>query len=233
MRCGDRFIGNGDWTRPQRWEFAIAIACYRSVLLTAQFTGTTACDLHELLGPNFRFGREQISFLKSVNWQVYVAVNYVLEVRGGCERSLCGNSAADVEMNALFGDGARDVAHARCWMSVEAGFKTQTNKTPAAGGGLLSKRNKGASAASRGTNVIFVAEGGAQSVFPAVVVGMKRGAAAAATVPYRWLCSYSRISASTHCTTKTGRSKTLTRVWYSLKQAPNLLQIQIFQNICG
>lgn len=69
---GGKFIGQGDWARPQRWECVVAISCYFAVLLTEEFPGRTSLDLRELLGPNFRFGSEQVSFLKIVDWRISV-----------------------------------------------------------------------------------------------------------------------------------------------------------------
>lgn len=70
---GKPLVGEGDWARPQRWECVVAIACYLAVLLSEEFPGRTAMDLRELLGPNFRFGSEQMSFLKAVDWKISVA----------------------------------------------------------------------------------------------------------------------------------------------------------------
>ncbi|GAB0497593.1 hypothetical protein MMPV_008928 [Pyropia vietnamensis] len=73
VQSGKPLVGEGDWARPQRWECVVAIACYLAVLLSEEFPGRTAMDLRELLGPNFRFGSEQMSFLKAVDWKISVA----------------------------------------------------------------------------------------------------------------------------------------------------------------
>ena len=66
------WTGEHDWCRPQQWECVVAIAAYLAVLLSEEFPGKVAQDLQELLGRNFRFGREQIAFLLAVDWRVNV-----------------------------------------------------------------------------------------------------------------------------------------------------------------
>lgn len=84
VESGGKFVGEGDWARPQRWECVVAVACYFAVLLTEEFPGRTSMDLRELLGPNFRFGREQIAFLKLVNWRISITAEQFREVKECC-----------------------------------------------------------------------------------------------------------------------------------------------------
>jgi len=72
LAAGRSLVGENDWARPQRWECVIAISCYLAVLLSEEFPGRTAFDLKELLGANFRFGREQIEFLKAIDWKASI-----------------------------------------------------------------------------------------------------------------------------------------------------------------
>lgn len=102
VQSGGRFVGRGDWARPQRWECVVAVACYMAVLLTEEFPGRTAMDLRELLGPNFRFGSEQISFLKVVDWRISVDNASFKEVRETCEAMLGGDVSARNTMNEWF-----------------------------------------------------------------------------------------------------------------------------------
>jgi hypothetical protein len=81
---GGKFVGEGDWARPQRWECVVAIACYFAVLLTEEFPGRTSMDLRELLGPNFHFGREQVAFLKAVDWRISISTESFREVKECC-----------------------------------------------------------------------------------------------------------------------------------------------------
>lgn len=94
IAAGGKFVGKGDWARPQRWECVVAVACYLSVLLTEEFPGRTAMDLKELLGANFKFGREQISFLKTVNWEVATHSEQFVEVKKVCEGLVKGDEKA-------------------------------------------------------------------------------------------------------------------------------------------
>lgn len=94
VRRGGRFVGRGDWARPQRWECVVAVACYLAVLLTEEFPGRTAMDLRELLGPNFRFGNEQVNFLKVVDWRVSVDAEDFTLVKNTCEAVLAGDAGA-------------------------------------------------------------------------------------------------------------------------------------------
>lgn len=114
-QAGGRFIGQGDWARPQRWECVIAIACYLAVLLSEEFPGRTAMDLRELLGPNFRFGVEQIAFLKTVNWRICVTADQIEDVKSECRHVLDGDSTARLRMREWFGSHARDIADAKLW----------------------------------------------------------------------------------------------------------------------
>ncbi len=84
VAAGGKFVGEGDWARPQRWECVIAISCYFSVLLTEEFPGRTSLDLRELLGPNFRFGVEQLAFLRIVDWRISVDAPTFGEVKECC-----------------------------------------------------------------------------------------------------------------------------------------------------
>ena len=81
VSAGGKFVGTGDWARPQRWECVVAVACYLAVLLTEEFPGRAAMDLRELLGPNFRFGKEQIDFLKTIDWKITVHPDMFKEVK--------------------------------------------------------------------------------------------------------------------------------------------------------
>lgn len=84
VSVGGRFVGEGDWARPQRWECVVAISCYFAVLLTEEFPGRTSMDLRELLGPNFRFGNEQVAFLKLVDWRISISDTVFSEVKECC-----------------------------------------------------------------------------------------------------------------------------------------------------
>lgn len=84
VQYGGKFVGEGDWARPQRWECVVAIACYFSVLLTEEFPGRTSMDLRELLGPNFHFGREQVEFLKAVDWRISISTEVFQETKECC-----------------------------------------------------------------------------------------------------------------------------------------------------
>lgn len=79
--AGGRFVGDSDHLRPQTWERVVAVACYLAVMLSEEFPGRAASDLRELLGPNFRFGQEQIIFLKTVDWRVSVSHEAFVEVK--------------------------------------------------------------------------------------------------------------------------------------------------------
>jgi hypothetical protein len=81
VECDGLFVGQADHLRPQKWEKVIAVACYLSVLLSEEFPGRTANDLRELLGPNFRFGAEQIVFLKQVDWRISISHEYFVETK--------------------------------------------------------------------------------------------------------------------------------------------------------
>jgi hypothetical protein len=81
VECDGQFVGQADHLRPQKWEKVIAVACYLSVLLSEEFPGRTATDLRELLGPNFRFGAEQIVFLKQVDWRISISHEYFVETK--------------------------------------------------------------------------------------------------------------------------------------------------------
>lgn len=84
VAAGGKFLGQGDWARPQRWECVVAIACYFAVLLTEEFPGRTSLDLRELLGPNFRFGKEQLAFLLTVDWRISVSDESFGQVKECC-----------------------------------------------------------------------------------------------------------------------------------------------------
>lgn len=84
VAAGGKFVGEGDWARPQRWECVVAISCYFSVLLTEEFPGRTSLDLRELLGPNFRFGIEQLAFLQKVDWRISIDAPTFGEVKDCC-----------------------------------------------------------------------------------------------------------------------------------------------------
>ncbi len=84
IEYGGKFVGEGDWARPQRWECVVAIACYFAVLLTEEFPGRTSMDLRELLGPNFRFGVEQIAFLKAVDWRISISSEQFSDTKQCC-----------------------------------------------------------------------------------------------------------------------------------------------------
>lgn len=90
VAAGGKFVGEGDWARPQRWECVVAISCYFAVLLTEEFPGRTSMDLRELLGPNFRFGREQVAFLKRVDWRISVSDAMFGEVKQCCMQVASG-----------------------------------------------------------------------------------------------------------------------------------------------
>jgi hypothetical protein len=79
--CDGLFVGESDHLRPQKWEKVIAVACYLSVLLSEEFPGRTATDLRELLGPNFRFGIEQMAFLKQVDWRISISHEFYVETK--------------------------------------------------------------------------------------------------------------------------------------------------------
>lgn len=102
VREGGKFVGNGDWARPQRWECVVAVACYMAVLLTEEFPGRTAMDLKELLGPNFKFGREQISFLKVVDWRISITGEVFKEVKEAVEGMMRGEEEARKTINEWF-----------------------------------------------------------------------------------------------------------------------------------
>lgn len=119
-RCGGRFVGQGDWARPQRWECVIAVACYLAVLLTEEFPGRTAIDLKELLGPNFRFGAEQVAFLKTVDWRICIAADDMEDVKSACYRVIDGDPSARDEMRTWFAPHARDVSDAKRWCPAQA-----------------------------------------------------------------------------------------------------------------
>lgn len=102
VECGGKFVGQGDWARPQRWECVVAIACYLSVLLSEEFPGRTAMDLRELLGANFRFGVEQVAFLRAVNWRICIATDYFEEVKEACEGILKGNPESREALRGWF-----------------------------------------------------------------------------------------------------------------------------------
>lgn len=84
VAAGGKFLGQGDWARPQRWECVVAISCYFAVLLTEEFPGRTSLDLRELLGPNFRFGKEQLAFLLTVDWRISVDDTAFGQVKDCC-----------------------------------------------------------------------------------------------------------------------------------------------------
>lgn len=84
VEYGGKFVGQGDWARPQRWECVVAIACYFAVLLTEEFPGRTSMDLRELLGPNFRFGQEQLAFLDVIKWRITIDAATFKEVKVCC-----------------------------------------------------------------------------------------------------------------------------------------------------
>lgn len=119
-QAGGRFIGEGDWARPQRWECVIAIACYLAVLLSEEFPGRTAMDLRELLGTNFRFGIEQIAFLKAVDWRICVTADQIEDVKSECHHVLDGDDTARERMRKWFGPHARDVSDSKRWADLHA-----------------------------------------------------------------------------------------------------------------
>lgn len=102
VRKGGKFVGKGDWARPQRWECVVAVACYLAVLLTEEFPGRTAMDLKELLGPNFKFGREQISFLKVVDWRISITGEVFKEVKEAVEGMMRREEEARKAINEWF-----------------------------------------------------------------------------------------------------------------------------------
>lgn len=102
IRHGGRFVGRGDWARPQRWECIVAVASYFAVLLTEEFPGRTAMDLRELLGPNFRFGSEQISFLKAVDWRISIDASEFKEVKEVCQKIFENDVTAQETMKDWF-----------------------------------------------------------------------------------------------------------------------------------
>lgn len=102
VRRGGKFVGKGDWARPQRWECVVAVACYLAVLLTEEFPGRTAMDLRELLGPNFRFGSEQVTFLKVVDWRISVDEDDFNEVKDAVEGVIVGDEDAKEKMTGWF-----------------------------------------------------------------------------------------------------------------------------------
>uniref|UniRef100_A0A7S0ZBZ9 Uncharacterized protein n=1 Tax=Timspurckia oligopyrenoides TaxID=708627 RepID=A0A7S0ZBZ9_9RHOD len=72
LSAGNSLRSELEFQRPQKWECVFGIGCYFSVLLSEEFAGRTAVDLRDLLGGNFKFGREQVSFLRAVDWRVNV-----------------------------------------------------------------------------------------------------------------------------------------------------------------
>lgn len=76
-----RLTGEDDHLRPQKWERVVAVCCYIAVLLSEEFPGRTATDLRELLGQNFRFGAEQIAFLKKVEWRISISHESFVETK--------------------------------------------------------------------------------------------------------------------------------------------------------
>ncbi|CAN8063320.1 unnamed protein product [Agarophyton chilense] len=102
VRHGGRFVGQGDWARPQRWECVVAVASYFAVLLSEEFPGRTAMDLRELLGPNFRFGSEQISFLKVLDWRISIEAEDFKEVKEVSQKIFEQDTVAKQTMNDWF-----------------------------------------------------------------------------------------------------------------------------------
>ncbi|KAI0556663.1 hypothetical protein FGB62_394g06 [Gracilaria domingensis] len=102
VRMGGRFVGRGDWARPQRWECVVAVASYFAVLLSEEFPGRTAMDLRELLGPNFRFGSEQVSFLKVVDWRISIEAEDFKDVKEVSQKIFEEDAAAKQKMNDWF-----------------------------------------------------------------------------------------------------------------------------------
>uniref|UniRef100_A0A7S1TFI5 Uncharacterized protein n=1 Tax=Compsopogon caeruleus TaxID=31354 RepID=A0A7S1TFI5_9RHOD len=72
LAAGGHLVIPNEVSRPQRWECVIAICCYMAVLLSEEFPSRAASDLKELLGPSFQFGKEQIAFLKVLDWNIEV-----------------------------------------------------------------------------------------------------------------------------------------------------------------
>jgi len=72
LDCGNSLRSDDQFQRPQKWECVVGISCYFSVMLSEEFAGRTAADLRDLLGGNFKFGREQLSFLKAVDWHINI-----------------------------------------------------------------------------------------------------------------------------------------------------------------
>lgn len=136
VQYGGKFVGEGDWARPQRWECVVAIACYFSVLLTEEFPGRTSMDLRELLGPNFHFGREQVEFLKSVDWRISVSTETFKEAK-----ECCINVANEV-------DGEKELLIS--WFRVDdavADRKKRTENATAASAAAAAEAAKAAKAA--------------------------------------------------------------------------------------
>lgn len=87
--CGGLFVGEGDNLRPHTWERVVAVCCYLAVLLSEEFPGRAASDLRELLGPNFKFGADQISFLKKVDWRISVSHDVYMETKRAVAKKDC------------------------------------------------------------------------------------------------------------------------------------------------
>lgn len=114
-KSGGRFIAQGDWARPQRWECVVAIACYLAVLLTEEFPGRTALDLKELLGNGFKFGHEQVEFLTVIDWKINVDPNEVKDIIDVCLLCINGDPNALNDINNWFSAETRDVSDAKLW----------------------------------------------------------------------------------------------------------------------
>jgi len=63
---------NYDNQRPQKWERVLGVCAYFSVWLTEEVATRTREDLVTLMGPKFAFGREQIQYLITIDWRVYI-----------------------------------------------------------------------------------------------------------------------------------------------------------------
>eukprot|EP00871_Galdieria_phlegrea_P005803 jgi/Galph1/70/GphlegSOOS_G4860.1 len=79
--CRGRMHCPQDHMRPQKWECVLGICSYFAKWLSEEFPGHVREDLKVLMGPRFSFCKEQIEFLKTIDWEVNIGYDEYCMVR--------------------------------------------------------------------------------------------------------------------------------------------------------
>ncbi|KAA8499285.1 hypothetical protein FVE85_6870 [Porphyridium purpureum] len=130
LKNGHSMASGVEYSRPQRWECVIGIGCFFAVMLSEEFPGRTGLDLRDLLGGNFNFARDQLRFLKAVDWRINVSAEEFSEAKAQIAEYEMGKASPSDMMKWL---GARSSSCATDIVVVGAGAKTVSGGPEVAG----------------------------------------------------------------------------------------------------